>query len=187
MGVSLSGTGWLILCVLAACAVIALSVVITSRGRLVRGISGGLWLLSMALIAVVAGGALVGASSLAAAVPVFNGPTISNSSSNAGLGCDEMYLRSLNATTPVFVCAQTKRPDEGGGQRQVAVFTSDGIIGVYDLGAAGYEECFGARVWASRFSGTAKVVANCKTERYGNGNDRVPIYFDTGIAAEPLR
>lgn len=122
-----------------------------------------------------------------AAGPGVRGPVIGNSSSNAGLGCDEVYLRSLNADTPLFVCAQTKRPDAGGGQNQVALFTVDGIFATIDMRADGVEECFGARPWASRFSGTLKVVVNCKTEEYGNGNDRVPIYRDTGIPAEPVR
>lgn len=103
------------------------------------------------------------------------------------LGCDELYLRSLNADTPLFVCAQTKRPDEGGGQNQVAVFTVDGIITIVDMRPDGVEECFGARPFASRFSGTLKVVVNCRAEGTGNGNDRVPIYRDTGIPAEPVR
>lgn len=119
--------------------------------------------------------------------PGVRGPVIGNSSSNAGLGCDEMYLRSLNADKPLFVCAQTKRPDEGGGQNQVAVFTVDGIITIVDMRPDSVEECFGARPFASRFSQTLKLVVNCKTEEYGNGNDRVPIYRDTGIPAEPVR
>lgn len=115
------------------------------------------------------------------------GPVITNSSSNAGFGCDEMFLRSINADTPLMVCAQTKRPDSGGGQWEVQVFTPDGIIGTYDLRPAGVTECFGARPWSSRFSGTLKFVANCRYEGYGNGNDRIPIYFDTFISSEPLR
>lgn len=122
-----------------------------------------------------------------AAGPGVRGPVIGNSSSNAGLGCDEVYLRSLNAERPLFVCAQTKRPDEGGGQNQVAIFTADGIITILDMRPDGVEECFGARVWASRFTGTLKAVVNCKYEQNGNGNDRIPIYRDTGIPAEPVR
>lgn len=122
-----------------------------------------------------------------AAGPGVRGLVIGNSTSNAGHGCDELYLRSLNADTPLFVCAQTKRPDEGGGQSQVAIFTVDGIITIVDMRPDGVEECFGARPFASRFSGTLKVMVNCRAEGTGNGNDRVPIYRDTGIPAEPVR
>lgn len=48
---------------------------------------------------------------------------------------------------------------------------------------SGYEDCFGASVVLSDFTGTVKAMVNCKRNDTGNGNDRVVFPVDSGIAA----
>lgn len=96
--------------------------------------------------------------------------------------CTDAYIPSLNAATPLHVCSMMRRPPGGGGMRVVVLFTADGILAETDMLAYGHEECFGADAWPSRFSGTMKLVVNCKTE----GNDRIPVYVDSGLPALPV-
>lgn len=117
---------------------------------------------------------------------VILGPLIKNSSNNSAPGCDDATVPTISSTTSVHICAITARPEGGGGQNLVYVYTVAGILYVGTMQPLGYTECFGAQVWPSRISFTLKVVVNCKDDSDGNGNDRRPVVIDTGVQATPV-
>lgn len=111
-----------------------------------------------------------------------SGPHFANATYTGPPSCRDVLLPDLNVDTALHLCSIVRRPAEGGGMRIVSLFTSDGELGIVDMAAYGYFDCFGADAWPSRFTGTLKAVVNCKA---GDGNDRRMVYIDTGIAALP--
>jgi hypothetical protein len=78
------------------------------------------------------------------------------------------------------------RPEGGGPMCVIHVLAGDGrdLLDPIDMRQFGYQDCFGAAIFASGIDGTIKLFVNVKL---GDANDRGLVLVETGIVPAVTR